>query len=162
MIKLKRRYLLLILVFVLRHLSCQIYATDSTLIKLQTVEQNINSCFNKIAGTKDDAFKLKMNDSIIESFADILTMKGSLQYSFDSLEFVGKVNSPDNVFRIINWNLEFSNGTYKYYGFIQYFNKKNKQINLFQLIDKSDSIPDTSRIIYIAKFKFVIAIHHSL
>lgn len=103
-------------------------------------ENKIKEWFNVISVSKNDSAKLSCNDSIISVFDSILLIPESYFYKFENLSFVGKISSPDKLFRIINWNLVFNNGSYKYYGYIQYYNKKKNDINLFSLIDKSHSI----------------------
>lgn len=103
-------------------------------------ENKIKKWFNIISETKNDSVKLSYNDSIINVFDSILMFQESYFYKFENLSFVGKIYSSDKLFRIINWNLSFNNGSYKYFGYIQYYNKKENDINLFPLIDKSQSI----------------------
>lgn len=103
-------------------------------------ENKIKKWFNVISETKNDSVKLSYNDSIINVFDSILMFQESYFYKFENLSFVGKIYSSDKLFRIINWNLSFNNGSYKYFGYIQYYNKKENDINLFPLIDKSQSI----------------------
>lgn len=68
-----------------------------------------------------------------------------MSFPFDSLKKdIGILTSPDNKFRIINWNVEKSDGTHQYYGFIQekylVAKKKIESVLLFPLIDKSTEI----------------------
>ncbi len=103
-------------------------------------ESKIKSWFDIISTTKDDSLKLAFNDSILNTFDTILVHTDSYYHTFSSLNFAGKIISPDELFRIINWNLVFNDGTYKYYGYIQYYNKKEMEVKLFPLTDKSEEI----------------------
>jgi len=77
----------------------------------------------------------------INLLKDALEIKGSFQYPFDSLKHLGKISSSDGKVRIYTLNLPLSDGTQKYYGFIQHqVNKKNNQ--LFILKDSRDKIQD--------------------
>ena len=81
-------------------------------------EQRIAQLFEKIRTTEDDAVKISLNDSVRILFREVLPRKEAFLYPFDSLKYTGKLYPPDSTFRIINWNLSFSDGTYRYYGFI--------------------------------------------
>lgn len=99
-----------------------------------------------------DADKKVINLQLLKKFDSILSLDKSFEnYQFDSLKNdIGILNSPDNKFRIIHWNIPKSDGTHEYFGFIQskYFTKKNKveSVQLYQLTDKSAEIknPDNA------------------
>lgn len=82
-----------------------------------------------------------------------LEMEGAFDFPFDSLSFIGRLNAPDNTFRIFNWNLPHDDGTHSYYGFIlvdqdKLNGKKGKKNRLkskdkyvlYTLTDQSDFI----------------------
>ena len=50
------------------------------------------------------------------------------------------LKSADELLKIYNWNIIFSDGSYKYYGFIQYLDVKSEEYLIYELVDKSDSI----------------------
>ncbi len=107
---------------------------------LKYYEDSLKTYFNNIFYSKDDLEKKKLNQKIISIFENILTNDSSFTYPFDSLKLMGKLTSPDNMLRIYNWNLTYNDGTYEYFGFIQYYFKKEKKYLIFPLIDKSDEI----------------------
>jgi hypothetical protein len=84
----------------------------------ERAEKELARLYGQIRRSKDDTKKIAYNDSILDLFRQILPQKGSFLYPFDSLKYTGKLYAPDSTFRIINWNLAFSDGTYRYYGFI--------------------------------------------
>ncbi|NOZ45948.1 MAG: hypothetical protein GXO79_04115 [Chlorobi bacterium] len=110
-------------------------------------EAKLKTWFDTIAVLQNDSLKIQFNDSVISIFDTILDKKESFNYPFSSLIYVGKLISPDKLFRIINWNLPFENGTYKYYGYIQYNSKKTNSIKLYYLNDKSDDIENPKQAI---------------
>lgn len=97
--------------------------------------------------------KVRFNDKLADSlsnalsaeFEKVLLMDGALSYPFDSLKGIGKVESNDKNMRIFTWNSVRNDGTYKYYGFIHVHIKEKKITKVFQLTDKSDSIPDVEK-----------------
>ncbi len=97
-----------------------------------------------------DAEKQKYNTELLQQFEEILNEQNSFNYPFDSLKTeMAILNSPDNKFRIINWNVPKDEGTQEYFGFIQtkfkqvvrkgLFKKEHTEIiQIFPLIDKSE------------------------
>jgi hypothetical protein len=74
-----------------------------------------------------------------------LRVNGSYQFKFDSLKSISIIYSPDNVFRIITWNLVLNEGRFHYYGIIQYnpdYTRKLKDTTnlrpFYPLIDRSE------------------------
>jgi hypothetical protein len=74
-----------------------------------------------------------------------LRVGGSYDFKFDSLKSVSIIYSPDNVFRIITWNLVLNEGRFHYYGIIQYnpeYTRKLKDTTnlrpFYPLIDRSE------------------------
>lgn len=86
--------------------------------------------------------KIAINDSIREMFRDVLQYNDSYTHAFDTLKTVGKLMSPDKAFRIINWNITHPDGSYSYYGFIQYYIERKDTIKLTELIDFSERMVD--------------------
>lgn len=74
-----------------------------------------------------------------------LRVQGSYNFKFDSLKSVSIIYSPDNVFRIISWNLVLNNERFHYYGVLQYNPEHLKKIKdttnlrpFYPLIDRSE------------------------
>jgi len=68
-------------------------------------------------------------------------LDGSFSYPFDSLKKLGKLTSPDHNFRMYNWNLPQTNGTNRYFCFLQVPDKNHKgHFRIIELNDKSDTI----------------------
>jgi hypothetical protein len=96
---------------------------------------------------KNDAEKIYLNDTIQKLFCNTLNISNSLSYPFDSLKHIGKLYSNDKNVRIITWNTKFKDGSFKYYGFVQFKNNKKNTIVTSVLTDKSDSITNPENII---------------
>lgn len=92
--------------------------------------------------TKTDAEKDTINKQLQEYFYTALKEKNSFNYSFDSINNIGIIISPDKKLRLITWNIKYSNGEYKFFGFIQHINKRKKRTNTFKFVDESDRMPN--------------------
>lgn len=118
-----------------------------------TQEQELKSLFDSLFTRdstrylKSDFDKNRLNDSIKKIFFQSLNSPNSLTYPYDSLKHIGKLYSSDKQVRIITWNLKYSNGTFKYFGFVQYKNQKKDNVITYTLTDKSDSITNPENIV---------------
>ena len=110
---------------------------------------------------KTDEEKLKLNDTIQKIFKNMLQLDNSIDYPFDSLKHIGKLQSKDKKVRIITWNLKFSDGTFKYYGFVQYNNLKKDKIITYPLTDKSDSISEPENVV-LSYYNWFGALHYQM
>lgn len=97
---------------------------------------------NEIRFLRSDSEKVNLNDSILGTFREVLDNPSSFTYPFHQLSNCGIITSEDKRLRIINWNLKFSDGSFKYYGFIQYYLEDKDKIVTHELVDLSDSIID--------------------
>lgn len=120
--------------------SLNINATSQeTKSELSFVEDSLQHYFNLLANEQLDDRKEEYNNQILSYFREILSNETSFIYPFDSLKYVGIINSDDDKLRVITWNMAYSDRTYKYFGFIQY-KKSKKSYEYFELFDKSEQI----------------------
>ncbi len=95
----------------------------------------------------------KEDDRFMSAYIFLRTMsrtlktQGSYHYKFDSLKSVSIIYSPDDMFRMITWNLVTKEEKFHYYGVIQMNPEKLKKlkdtVNLrafYPLIDRSEKI----------------------
>jgi len=102
---------------------------------------------NEIRFLRTDDEKISLNDSLLKLFREVLDAEGSFEYPFNKLIYCGILKSSDNLVRIYNWNLRFSDGSYKYYGFIQYYHPKHNEIYTWELKDVSKNIENPETLI---------------
>jgi hypothetical protein len=115
-------------------------------------EQNLKSLCVQLFSSKTDGERIKHNNELLKAFEEVLNKPNSFELKFDSLKnYMGIHTSPDNKFKIINWNLEKDDKTYEYFGFIQSKYEQKRKVNflktektetiqLYPLIDKSAEI----------------------
>lgn len=89
-----------------------------------------------IMATNEDE-RLTSGYHFIKHMNYALRVGGSYNFRFDSLKSVSIIYAPDNVFRIITWNLVLNDGRFHYYGVLQ--------LNPL-LIKKSKNTKDTNTI----------------
>ncbi|AEA45539.1 hypothetical protein [Fluviicola taffensis] len=61
--------------------------------------------------------------------------------SFPKLRTLGVIDSPDNMVRIINWNVEQEDASQKYYAYVIHRESKTGKTKIFELIDNSMMLP---------------------
>jgi hypothetical protein len=93
-----------------------------------------------ILNGESDFIKYDANEKFLTILESALINQNSFDYTFDSLTTIARLVSPDKRFRIFNWNISKTDGTYEYFGFIQAWNKKKKKYILYPLTDNSDKI----------------------
>jgi len=94
----------------------------------------------QILNGKDDFVRYSANEKFLDILEEVLQIDGSFNYPFDSLNTIARLVSPDKKFRIFNWNIPKTDGTYEHFGIIQSYNKRRKRYDLYVLTDKSDEI----------------------
>ena len=106
----------------------------------QAVRDSLKYYFKLIGTENSDSNKLLINRDIQRIIRNTLSLNESFNSPIDSVLNLGIVKSEDNCVRFYTWNLPFNDGTHKYFGFIQYYSKKDKKYNLYELFDNSDNI----------------------
>ena len=109
-------------------------------------EDTLKFLREEVVKSNIDSARTKANDAFIFTLEKILRAEESFKNNFDSVKYTAFLRSPDNAFRIINWNLPFDDETNKYFCYIQISNKKKKNYQWFKLIDKSEEISSPENI----------------
>jgi len=124
----------------------------------QYQQPELQSLVKELYAAKTDAEKTRINKRLLRTFEGFLQVPISFEINYDSLKKdIQLLRAPDNSFRIINWHVEKSDGTFEYYGFIQSkfvqykkhgpFRKiRIETMQLYPLMDKSAEIknPDNA------------------
>lgn len=104
--------------------------------------------FEYLKTTNDDATKKFVAKTIDSLFVELLSDEKTFDTEFEKLKiYCSFLKSDDGKFRIITWNNFFSDGTFEYYGYCQFYNDKDEFI-FVKLNDKSEEIrnPETENL----------------
>lgn len=94
-----------------------------------------------IKQSQDERLRYAFNEKFIDVLDEVLHIKKSFDYPFDSLNnLVARLLSPDNRFRIFNWVIGKIDGTFDYYAVMQLFNESKKNYDVIFFKDKSYEI----------------------
>lgn len=103
-------------------------------------EDSLKNIARDILYGESDFIKYDANERFKAVLLNALMIDKSFDYPFDSLISIARLRSPDNSFRIFNWNLPRADGTYEYFGIIQTLKLGKNKHEIFELTDRSDEI----------------------
>ena len=105
-------------------------------------KDSLQSLFVQIKNTPLDDKRRLLNKEISEILLSLISNPQTPDIAYDSISNLGKLISPDKRLRIYNWNLVFEDGSFQYYGFIQYYSKNKKTYQVFELKDRKKDITE--------------------
>jgi len=89
-------------------------------IDLKSAEDSLNLWQSTIGKSSSDEIRNAASDKAISLFDSLLSQKGSFEYPFKNVVGMGILASPDNTFKLYNWNIPLNNGTHRYECFVQF------------------------------------------
>ncbi|HNQ68205.1 MAG TPA: hypothetical protein PKN32_07495 [Bacteroidales bacterium] len=95
---------------------------------------SINYYFTLIKESTSDKEKQEINTYLISYLREFLLTSQSFNADYDDVKNLSVLKSDDGKLRVYTWNLNFQDGSFKYFGFLQY--KDAKGISLSFLDDK--------------------------
>lgn len=137
-----RACLFLLITFVL---SCHsnVYAQDKGLLSVQ--EDSLYRLGKDMFISESEPDRLKNNFAFVKTLVRSLKTKHSFDYPFSRLDMISILNDPKGKFRVFSWNIPLHDGSYLYFGSIQ-FRTPSGELKLIPLIDKTFDIqnPETA------------------
>lgn len=130
-----KKQLLIVLLFAL---SSFVFPQKSN--PLKPTEDSLCGLLKKIHHGAEDFIRFNANENFTRILLATLVKPESFEYPFDSLREMFKEYAPDKKFRIYNWHIPLSNGTFEYRGIIQIKDLKTKKLSLYILSDKTSEI----------------------
>ncbi|HLU86988.1 MAG TPA: hypothetical protein VKZ44_04475, partial [Taishania sp.] len=118
-----------------------VFSLSATAQNLSAMETELATLLDKLRTAQNDSEKQEANVKFKSKLEEVIQLPGAFDHPFSSLKTVGTVKSPDNVFRLFNWNVEQDDLTQKYYCYILRFDEKSKKYKLIELKDNSLMLP---------------------
>jgi hypothetical protein len=84
------------------------------------IQDSLSKLSSLIWKQKTDSGRLQANSIFFQKFQSALKSESTTQPVFDSINGITRLASVDGKFRLFTWNVPLSDGTNKYFGFIQY------------------------------------------
>lgn len=106
--------------------------------ELVQAEDSLKYYLDSVRTTKIEKNKYYWNNKLRKKLAATLELSGAFDYPFEKLKTMGTLRSPDNYFRIFNWNVENVDVTQSYFGYVLV--PSNKHDKVIELADKSAAL----------------------
>ncbi len=104
---------------------------DSLVIK------QLKQAGDSILRGSNDSVRFSFNAKFYSVLDSVLQNSNSFSFSFDSIKTLAVLRSSDKKLRIYNWILPLQRGNeFRYFGFIQVYNKKTKLVQTIALSEK--------------------------
>ncbi|MCH1437485.1 MAG: hypothetical protein L7U70_05320 [Flavobacteriales bacterium] len=100
-------------------------------------EARLQTLANKVLTATTDSLKEEANRLLVEDLEEVLLIKGSFHYSFENIENLSIIDAPDESFKIFNWVMPKENGSFEYFAYLQFYNKRSKNLHFIKLHDAS-------------------------
>jgi hypothetical protein len=105
---------------------------------LEEKEMALNNSLINLRNAKSDDDITRLNRVFKKDMGNFLKLEGVFKYKFKYLKTVAILDSPDESFRIINWNLEFSDLSYSYCAYVMRWDEDKDVAKVTELIDNLD------------------------
>jgi hypothetical protein len=116
------------------------FAGAQNISLLKIYEDSIMRYSKTILQTKDDERKDKLNEKLWYFVNKAAQSEASINYGFDTLNYVSVLTSPDKKLRLFTWTIRSRSGKYHYYGLAQSYLPGSKTYRIQKLNDYTDRI----------------------
>lgn len=103
-------------------------------------EARLQTLANKILTAASDSLKEEANLLLIEDIEEVLLIKGSFHYTFENIDNLSILDAPDKYFKLFNWVMPKEDGSFEYFAYLQFYNKRSKELHFIKLKDVSNQI----------------------
>ncbi len=107
---------------------------------MSAYQRNMQPLLEKITGAPTDNERYNANEQFVQLFDEALHVDESFEWRWDFGTAVSVLTSSDRQFRIITWPVVRDNGEYECFGFVQSYNPKSENYDVYVLHDKSDEM----------------------
>ncbi len=110
---------------------------------LAGTEDSLSVWFKQLYPGHSIEEKHNANEKIVQILKPVLKQPISFFHSFDSVQQMGTIMSPDSTIKMYTWNVPLEGGVHEYYGFIQQYTGDDT-CKVFQLHDQLNAPGDVS------------------
>ncbi len=114
---------------------------------LNNYQNNMQPLLEKVVNAPTDNERYNANELFVQMFQEALQVEGSFQWKWNFGDQVSVLTSSDRQFRIITWPVVRDNGEYECFGFVQSYNPKSEEYDVYVLNDKSDEIISANEVV---------------
>lgn len=106
---------------------------DDQEVTLSTMIKQLVQLRQATLSAPNDDSRLEANAEFLKVMRTALDDPKSFKTNFDTIPKLTDLRSGDKFFRLLNWNLAMDDGTFRYYCFMQHYNRKEKQFVVTEL-----------------------------
>lgn len=123
------------LFIIILSITCSLSVSSQTDLPQQfgALEGRVEELFIQLRNQKDDDSLNKYNALFKSEFKEILRMEQGFDHPFRNLNSIGKINSQDDQVRVITWNVQWTDGTHSYFGFVLKRDKRKASHHVSEL-----------------------------
>ena len=110
-----------------------LYAQD-----ISTLEHDAAILLNQLRSSKEDSKTDQLHLEFKKSMANLVKDKGFFEYALKELQ-IADLKSADQNVRILTWNVEYSDLSHTYGGFILKKDEGRQKITVTELVDQLDA-----------------------
>ncbi len=107
---------------------------------MSAYQSELQRLFAKVATAPTDNERYNANEEAVQLFKEALQQENSFFWRWDFGTRVSVLTASDRQFRVITWPVVRDNGEYECFGFVQAYNPKNDDYDVYVLNDLSDEI----------------------
>ncbi|MCK5856321.1 MAG: hypothetical protein KAG64_02460 [Bacteroidales bacterium] len=107
---------------------------------LKVYEDSMLHYSKKLIKARGDDQKKELNKRLQIYVEKAARHKNSIDYQFDTLNFISVLTSKDENFRIYTWTIQMQDGHYQYFGITQSYVKKSKSYRYSKLNDQTPKL----------------------
>ncbi len=119
-----------------------------TIAQAKDVSTILLDLFTGIMNTNNDSIRLRLNDSIRIIVGGYVRSDSVFTSRFDKVRYLGQIESPDNLLKIINWNLVLRDGSNRYFCYIIMKDEKKGPDKIYNLQGSNRREPVRTDITY--------------
>jgi hypothetical protein len=104
-------------------------------------EKRLVTMLEVLRAAKTDQDKLSANTKFRAYLLETVQFNEAYSYPFSLLNSLGSITSPDNEFRLFNWNVEMEDESNRFYCFLVRKGKRHKKNKIIEFLEKGNSNP---------------------
>ncbi len=114
---------------------------------MSAYEKELQPLLEKIVGAPTDNERYNANEQFVQLMYEALSYEDAFYWKWNFGTSVSVLTSTDRQFRIITWPVVRDNGEYECFGFVQSYNPKSEQYDVYILNDKSDELVSLNEVV---------------
>jgi hypothetical protein len=123
-----------VIFFLLCLITSTIFSQKDTLIANR--EKRLAIFLDTLRAAKSDVAKNNANQVFRKYLLETIQFNESYSYPFSKLTSVGSITSPDNEFRLFNWNVEMEDASNRFYCFLVRKGKRKSKNKVIEFLEK--------------------------